>query len=847
MGIFKKHPAIILGLCLTVFFLTLKLIHVEFLDTLELKLYDMRMSLMGDSKGAVDIAIVDIDNDSIEKLGRWPWPRGLLAAGIRKINAGDPRIIGLNIIFSEPEESAGLKELRDLEELFARTLMDRSGSKGIEFHQAMIDAQTRLDNDRKLAEAIQESGKVVLPVFFKESAMSVGEAVAPDELLFDQSIRNIKSPSGVKSPQASEIILPLAPFLKACKGVGHINLEFDADGKVRREQSLIEYRGLHIPSYTLTLATLYLNVPKNKIRAELGSAIYLDTIEAPMTLRSEFLVSFKESNKTFRTYSFFDVLNDKIPANNFKNRLVLVSISAAGIMNPLSTPINRAMPLGEFSAQTVRSIINRELIRQPQWELPAELLIILVLGLLIAFLLPRLKALLAGVAFMALLLLLGGVSTFLMVSKGMWIGVTYPFVQLVLGYLGVVSIKYFVTEARKEKVEGESAETNRLLGLSFQSQGMLDMAFDKFRRVPVQEEGMKDILYSLALDYERKRQPNKAVAVYEHIEKYDGRFKDIIERKKKLIQLGETNVLGVTGPAEHNLLATGTGTRPTLGRYEVIRQLGKGAMGVVYLGQDPRINRITAIKTFRFAEDFEPEEAEKMKAKFFLEAESAGTLSHPNIVTIYDAGEEQELAFIAMEYLDGENLQSYTKKEKLLPVRKVIDYVADIAGALDYAHQKGIVHRDIKPANIMLLNTGTVKITDFGIARITATSQTQTGIVKGTPYYMSPEQISGEKVDGRSDIFSLGVMMYQLLTGRLPFFGDNLAVLMHQIMNASPPDPREHNPRIVKPLVDIMNKAMEKDREKRYQRATQMATHLIQLGKRIDELLAQQRAKQGMG
>ena len=199
-----------------------------------------------------------------------------------------------------------------------------------------------------------------------------------------------------------------------------------------------------------------------------------------------------------------------------------------------------------------------------------------------------------------------------------------------------------------------------------------------------------------------------------------------------------------------------------------------------------------------------------------------------------------------MEYLEGEDLQQYIKKDNLLPMRKVIDYVADIADGLDYAHQRGIVHRDIKPANIMLLKNGVVKITDFGIARITATSQTQTGVVKGTPYYMSPEQFSGEKVDGRSDIFSLGVMMYQLLTGTLPFYADNPAALMNKIMNAPHPDPRKVNPKIVKPLVMILDKALAKEREKRYQTSAQMCAHLRQTGKKIDQVMAARKNETGV-
>ncbi len=170
-------------------------------------------------------------------------------------------------------------------------------------------------------------------------------------------------------------------------------------------------------------------------------------------------------------------------------------------------------------------------------------------------------------------------------------------------------------------------------------------------------------------------------------------------------------------------------------------------------------------------------------------------------------------------------------------MRKVLDYVADIADGLDYAHQKGIVHRDIKPANVMLLKTGIIKITDFGIARITASSQTQTGVVKGTPHYMSPEQISGERVDGRSDIFSLGAMLFQLLTGDVPFHGDSPAALMHQIMNMPHPDPRTINPKLLKPHVTIIDKALEKDREKRYQKASQMSAHLRMLGKKLDEIV----------
>jgi serine/threonine-protein kinase len=822
MSFVKKNPATLFGLGLMALFLWLGFARLDFIDGLELKLYDMRMKLTQQPEAASDIVLVDIDDDSIEKLGRWPWPRSLVAKAIDKLHAAGPKLIGLNILFSEVEENSGLKVLGQLEELFKKSGLDKSGEGAADFLKEMGALKVQMDNDTALAIALEQAKDVILPVIFVPT-LAVDETQAAEMDLAQRAITAVKSAPDATCPKAGQVLLPLPSLLKAAKGLGHISLGPDLDGKARRDRLVYSYRGVYVPSYALTLAALSLNVPVDKIEIVLGASARVGQTEIPLTLESEFLVSFKGPRGAFKRFSCFDVLNDKIPSGVFKNKLVLVGVSASGLVNPLSTPSDSLMPLSEYSANTVWSILNKRFIQKPAWNMGAELLAVLVVGLLIAFVFPRLRALPAGLVFLGLVSAMLGGATYLFVAKGLWISTTYPLLLCLLGYLGVISLKYLVTEADKDKVEGESAESNRMLGLSFQEQGRLDMAFEKFKRVPV-DENMKDTLYNLALDFERKRQYHKAVAVYEHIEKRDPKFKDIRERKSKMIQVGETVVLGSSAPDP--LLSTATDTRPTLGRYEIVKQLGKGAMGVVYLGKDPRINRTTAIKTFQFPDDFEPDELKALKQRFFQEAESAGTLTHPNIVTIYDAGEEKDLAYIAMEFLEGHDLQRYTKKGQLLPIPTLLPYIADLADALDYAHQKGIVHRDIKPANVMLLDAGPMKITDFGIARITASSQTQTGVVKGTPHYMSPEQISGQKVDGRSDIFSLGVMFYQLLTGETPFRGDNLAALMHQIMNVSHPDPRTVDPDIPSPLVKILGKALEKDREKRYQRASSMASDL---------------------
>ena len=213
--------------------------------------------------------------------------------------------------------------------------------------------------------------------------------------------------------------------------------------------------------------------------------------------------------------------------------------------------------------------------------------------------------------------------------------------------------------------------------------------------------------------------------------------------------------------------------------------------------------------------------------RFLREARAASALNHPNIVTMYDAGEDQELAYIAMEFLKGRDLLPYCKVGNLLPLPLVLSIVARVADALDYAHAQSVVHRDIKPANIMYEpDSDQVKVTDFGIARITDSSRTKTGMVLGTPSYMSPEQLAGKKIDGRSDLFSLGVTLYQLCCGRLPFSGESLAQLMFKIANEPPQDIRNLAPDLTPAVVAVIERALSKDVARRYQRGSEMAAAL---------------------
>jgi len=273
--------------------------------------------------------------------------------------------------------------------------------------------------------------------------------------------------------------------------------------------------------------------------------------------------------------------------------------------------------------------------------------------------------------------------------------------------------------------------------------------------------------------------------------------------------------------------SSASGAPVTLGRYRVDSEIGRGSMGAVYLGRDPQIGRAVAIKTMALSRGFGQDQIGEARERFFREAETAGRLHHPDIVTIFDAGESGELAWIAMEYVKGDDLQRHTAPGRLLPVPQVLEIVARVAEALSYAHAQGVVHRDIKPANVMVgLDSGLVKVMDFGVARVDDASRTRTGIVLGTPSYMSPEQMAGRRTDGRSDLYSLGVMLYQLLTGCLPHEGQNMAELMRRIVNEPAPDVRSLRPELPEALADVVALALEKRPEVRYADGVQMAQDL---------------------
>ena len=738
---------------------------------------------------------------------------------------------------SEPQIDPGLAYINELIDFYtASGLANQPIGLLAEMKSMLAEAQSALNTDKKLADSMREANDVVMAMQFV-----LGQPLGnPDKELPDYvtkyALRTISSGTGVEPRPALAAIPPIPELGRQATGIGHITFPLDVDGGVRTESLVLDYYDRFFPAFSVLLAAKSLNLELDDVEVVLGEGIKLGQLNIktdPYLQMRPFFYADRDGEPAFQVDSFFDVYTDKIPVEKYRDKIVLIGATAFGLGSPQVTPIYSAMEPVVTLAHTIASILNQDFFIVPEWGGLARILTFLVIALYLMFALPRLKAgMAAGVTTLLLVGLIGSEIT-LMVREAMWVQLMWPATLLFFGHLLLTTKRYLVTEKGKLRSEAESAESNRMLGLAFQQQGQLDMAFEKFRKCPL-DDSIMDPLYNLALDYERKRQFSKANAAYQTMSQHDANFRDIKERMNRAKAMEETVMLGGpgSGPAAGTLVLDVAGgvEKPMLGRYEIERELGRGAMGTVYLGRDPKINRIVAIKTLPLSQEFEEDELEAVKTRFFREAETAGRLTHPHIVTIYDAGEEHDLAYIAMEFLKGEDLRPYINRDNLLPLPTVIDIIIQAAEALDYAHKENVVHRDIKPGNVMWAHeTGNIKLTDFGIARITDASRTKTGMVLGTPSYMSPEQLSGQKVDGRSDLFSLGVMLFQLLSGSLPFQGDSMATLMYKITNEPHPNIVNLRSELAQEaplLIPIINKALQKSVDARYQTGSEMARHL---------------------
>ena len=802
----------------------------DLIGSLERKAYDLGVQASNKTP-ANNIAIIAIDDNSIANIGRWAWPRDRLAKMTDLLSAGQSKLVANTIFFFEPQIDPGYAYIKQLQELFSQAWEAAPVPEVEQIGTLLMQAETGLNTDRILAQSISKSGKTLLPILFV-----IGEPQGrPDKVLPAFVTRNGLSQIGNKHGDlwpAVSVQTPIEALGSQAMAIGHLNAIPDVDGAIRTEPLLLRYYDQYYPSLSLMIAAKSLNLGVEDIHVKVGEEVSLGKLRIPtnaQTAMNTFFYKDKEGKPAFSVDSFYDVLSGKIPASKYQGKIVLIGATASGVGTSQVTPISPDMAPVLTLAHSVSSILQGHFFKTPEWAAWASLGVFTLIALYLIALLPRLSAGKGALATAFLLAVLIGAHFGLMLGAAIWMQLMGAATLLLVGHLLLTTKRFLMTERVKEKSEADSAESNRMLGLAFQGQGQLDMAFDKFRKCPMDDALMENI-YNLALDFERKRQFNKAEAAFRYMADYNPKFRDLEQRLHRAKAMSETVMLGGAksgGNASTMILGDGQVEKPMLGRYQIEKELGKGAMGVVYLGRDPKINRIVAIKTMALSQEFDADELEDVKARFFREAETAGRLNHQNIVSMYDAGEEHDLAYIAMEFLKGHDLVPYTKPDNLLPLPKVVSIVARVADALAYAHSNNVVHRDVKPANVMYEpESDQVKVTDFGIARITDSSRTKTGMVLGTPSYMSPEQLSGKKIDGRSDLFSLGVMLYLLCCGKLPFVGESMTQLMYKIANEAQPDIRSFNPKIPERLVAIINRALSKDINQRYQRGDEMANDL---------------------
>ena len=822
---FKSHRLLIVLLCCAALAAT----YSASMQRVELVSYNIMSRLLPETKQDSHVAVVALDQKSLTEIGDWPWPRQTLANLLAHINDAKPKAVGLMLPLDQAQQ---IKEQNTFEQELSG--VDKKLRKEIE---AVLD---KLDPDPVLISALKKNNNVVLAVPYWPEQVTQFDMQAN---VFGKSMQAMKqldndSRYGSLFPYLQTLFMipqqqlligrgPYQRFVENAAGVGLVQTGRPGD-LIYREPLALPWANNYFPSFVLQLFAQYQKLNINEISVSPHQSVIVGTQIINTDNGNAVYPRIDTSGQNgIPIYSASDVLNNQVKKKQLADKAVLVGFTLAGFAPLMHAPGNGEVTPVHWAAQSLNSLINNDMIKVPDWVMGAQRGAIIVLALYLILLPQRLRGRLGFVASFIITLLLINTSLVLLLTQSMWLMLTLPALFVIAGH-GLMTLHNHVVMFVRD-MRGETYEAYIKLANFHQAQGKLDEAFDYFKKCPI-NESMLEKLYRLALDFERRRQFTKASSVYDEIALHKPDYKDIQERRERHSTLPTRNgKLTSTNPGMSATVVIDDPKieKPLLGRYQLEEELGRGAMGMVYLGKDPTIGRVVAIKTLALSEEFEDQYVDEVRRRFFVEAETAGRLSHPNIVTIYDAGEEHDLAFIAMDYIKGDALNTYSRKGNLLPVDTVFEIGVKVAEALDYAHRQGVVHRDVKPGNIIYdKEHDTLKITDFGIACLTDNSKTRSGTVLGSPSYMSPEQLSGERVDGRSDLYSLGVTLYQLFTGVLPYQADSMAALAYKIMHDKPKGVRKERTELPICLTRIINKAMEKDPRQRYQDGVAMAEAL---------------------
>lgn len=414
------------GILLTLFVAGSYVTGSAFLESVELKFYDFRAKFREDPTPPNEVAIVAIDDNSLTQLGRWPWPRSRVAAMVEKLNSYGPKVIGLNIIFSEPDRNPGIAALDQLAEHYkglveAKTIVEKASAPDApsQVLSEIDTARKNLDEDAKLAATLQGK-KVVLPTFFEIGSSLGGKPQALPPEIARYAMAAVPSPTGAMNDITSEkVTYPLVLFSAVSAGVGHINVWPDPDGSVRKAPMAISYGDTMYPAYSLELLRVYLGLEPKDLQITPADKVVLGRISAPLDANGLMNITYRgPAETTFHTYSFFDVLNDKVNGDSFKDRIVLLGPTALGLDTRWVTPAGANFPGAELTANVIENLLNKKFLTRPSWAGGAELGLVLLIGVFVSFLLPRLKAGMGAVVSATLLAVLLGAGVYVFVGQG---------------------------------------------------------------------------------------------------------------------------------------------------------------------------------------------------------------------------------------------------------------------------------------------------------------------------------------------------------------------------------------------------------------------------------------------
>lgn len=794
-------------LTVSLFALAIFSLHNPLIEKLDGEMFAIDARFVAKPDDVDDVAVIVLPNtypqDSLETDYR------LLLEVLKKVNQKSPLAISLVHNISEQSHLNAINAQRYYEDL-VRAINKLPKAKKNEFLTVNKVSDQKLFADNNLINAIKNKN-----IFLAQKKSNSSRLQFSNQMILTSEIKSTEQSKSLDWLKTK--ILPAVSEFKDSKVLmlGYNNLPVESNVTETPYRSLLwSVNGNLLPDI-LTLLHAKLtssNLPVWKVGHGLDSTIDFRTTDWGGRILPRYSV-FTGISAEYTDIPYSELLNGKV-GKKLDGKVVVIGYEGDPVVQDI--------------ALSLISLYSGSVYFSPVWTDVLTICLLFILLIYSLLILPKLQV---GVGlllslFVLFALLVGQMG--LLLVQSIWAPMMIVVLFLVTTHL--LSLARRKVLQRVGGLEKQVFEAFWMLGVYQFEQGEYDQSFVSLQRCPTTDP-MLEQMYRIGQAYEKRRQYGKALDLYRELHSRRPGYKAADKRIKSLVQLEENQGTAMTNfSSARTLIVTNHGLqKPILGRYELVRELGRGAMGVVYLGMDPKINRQVAVKTMDLAQ-YNDDELHIVRERFFKEAETAGRLNHPNIVTIYDVGDEQDLAFIAMDYVIGQVMSDFIRKGRLLPIDMVFKLMRQVAIALDYAHKQGVVHRDIKPSNIMY-NTEeqVIKVTDFGIARAAGASNTHTSSILGSPLYMAPEQLSGVKVDGRADLFSLGVSMYQLLTGELPFQGDTLASLAYQVTNVKHQPIREHRAELPILTTRLINKLLQKSPDKRFSSGKEVAAAIIKV------------------